>query len=528
MSRVAYVPRRAVELPNVTWHALPGNNLVQKHAVSLLTAGPLLVFIGLLHAVNMHGWPARINDDEGTYVSQAWAVWYRYTLAHYTYWYDHPPFGWILMGLYAKLTDGFERTASALMVGREFMLIVDLVSCGLLYILARRLGMGRVFAAIVMMLFAVSPISLQYHRMVFLDNIAITWVLGAFALAVSPRRSLSATFGAAICMAGGMLTKETVAVLVPAMVWLVWQQQTTKQGKIWHLAVLSGATFLSGFSYILMALLKREVLQGPGHVSLQEALAWQLHGRPGSGSLLDIHSGTFSLARSWTEIDPWLLLLGAAMIPVGFVIRRLRPVAAALLIQILVMCKSGYMPYPYVIAMLPFAALLVGGTMDGGWSLWLRHPRRAFTRQKLLSRAGAGVLGLATVGLAFVLFAVPAWTRSARQAMTVDYSGAPAEATQWVVDHVDKHAVIIVDDYMWPDLTLRGYHNPVWFYKADLDPEIKNRVLAEGYRSIDYVVLGSLAKSTLKDLPTVATAIEQSKVMATFGDGTLVIRKVIK
>ena len=40
------------------------------------------------------------TDDEGTYLAQAWAVQHGQGLAHYTYWYDHPPLGWIqLAGL---------------------------------------------------------------------------------------------------------------------------------------------------------------------------------------------------------------------------------------------------------------------------------------------------------------------------------------------------------------------------------------------------------------------------------------------
>jgi hypothetical protein len=44
------------------------------------------------------------TDDEGAYVSQAWAVLEWRTLAHYTYWYDHPPFRWTTIAGYSWVT----------------------------------------------------------------------------------------------------------------------------------------------------------------------------------------------------------------------------------------------------------------------------------------------------------------------------------------------------------------------------------------------------------------------------------------
>ena len=38
------------------------------------------------------------QDDEGTYTSQAFSVLEDGRLAPYTYWYDHPPLGWIQLG----------------------------------------------------------------------------------------------------------------------------------------------------------------------------------------------------------------------------------------------------------------------------------------------------------------------------------------------------------------------------------------------------------------------------------------------
>src|SRR5215203_537592 len=149
--------------------------------------------LGVVHARGMSSSPAWF-DDEGTYVAQAWAVQTWHELAHYTYWYDHPPLGWLLIAAWTWPTHGFDRTWSVV-TGRELMLVVHVVSCLLVYVLARRLGLRRGFAALGVASFSLSPLGLHYQRMVLLDNIALAWLLAAFVLAASPGRRLTAFAG---------------------------------------------------------------------------------------------------------------------------------------------------------------------------------------------------------------------------------------------------------------------------------------------------------------------------------------------
>jgi hypothetical protein len=116
------------------------------HRASIALLLGLLTAVAVVHTTGMARAPQRI-DDEGTYVAQAWAVQQWHTLGHYTYWYDHPPFGWLLLAAWTSLTGAFDRTATAIAAGREFMLAVQLVSAALLYGVARRLGLRRAAAA---------------------------------------------------------------------------------------------------------------------------------------------------------------------------------------------------------------------------------------------------------------------------------------------------------------------------------------------------------------------------------------------
>jgi hypothetical protein len=507
MSTVLEIERSPVRTAPVVDEAKPSR--WRRHRRSLLILAPLLLVAGLANGWNLQGWPGRINDDEGTYVNQAWALLEHGELSHYTYWYDHPFLGWAIIAGYAGLTDGFDRTQSAVMVGREVMLICALVTGALLFLLARRLKMNRGWAAVGVAVFALSPLAIFFHRMVFLDNLATMFVIAALAAAASPRRSVGAALWTSIWFAAGVLCKETILILLPAVIWLL-VQHTDRRTRKWNLGMFFVSFVVLVSSYPVFALLKNELFPGAGHVSLSWALWWQVFGRSGSGSLLDPSSGTFSLARSWTTIDPWLLLAGAALIPVGLAVARLRPIAIALLIQVVMMCRGGYMPFAYVIALLPFAALLIAGTGDILWA------RRATWR--------LSVVPIGVAALAAVVLIVPSWAGTLRDQAKTDGSANSRAATKWVIDNVPRDAVVITDDYIWMDLTLAGFTKPVWLWKVDADPAVMRDVLPLGTASMDYVVMADQADSTLSALPTLKEGVAGSTVVVRFGE--IIVRKV--
>ena len=73
---------------------------------------PLLIGL-IVNAINLGGSPQRI-DDEGTYAAQAWSIANLGELTHYTYWYDHPPLGWIQIAAWAGLTDAWDRSVGSI------------------------------------------------------------------------------------------------------------------------------------------------------------------------------------------------------------------------------------------------------------------------------------------------------------------------------------------------------------------------------------------------------------------------------
>ena len=94
---------------------------------ALIVLAPVLLVVGLVRGVGMSTFP-RYVDDPGTYLSQPWSLQYEGALSPYSYFYDHAPAGWIQIGLWSMLTDGFDRHDSAIGLGNECMLIAALAS----------------------------------------------------------------------------------------------------------------------------------------------------------------------------------------------------------------------------------------------------------------------------------------------------------------------------------------------------------------------------------------------------------------
>jgi hypothetical protein len=71
--------------------------------ISLAWAVPLLAITAIVRWINSEG-PRNGSTTRVRTVAQAYAVSRLGDLSHYTYWYDHPPLGWIQIAVWEKLT----------------------------------------------------------------------------------------------------------------------------------------------------------------------------------------------------------------------------------------------------------------------------------------------------------------------------------------------------------------------------------------------------------------------------------------
>lgn len=486
----------------------------------LAVVAPVLLLVGIVNAWGLDEYPARF-DDEGTYVSQAWALMTEGKLAHYTYWYDHPPAGWIQLVPWLWLGDGLDRAPSAIGAGREMMVAVVLVSAALLYLWARRIGIHRGFAIGAMLLFSLSPLALYWHRQVLLDNIAVMWVLAALALAVSPRGRLVAHAGSGACFAVAVLTKETTVLLLPAVAYQLWRAADPSTRR--YAMAVAGSLFAAIVAfYPLFALLRGELVPGNGHVSLWDGVVYQLFSREGSGSVFSPASDAHNIVLSWLRLDPWLLGSGGLLAPVALLVPRLRPAAIALIVSIAVIARPGYLPVPYLISLLPFASIVTAGVADA--LLRLVESRRGHTRSLRVAwttsvRVPAAVILATMLAVAFGRVG-PVWAADLERDLDASPDTPYRKAELWVEHHVPRHSPLLVDDTMWLDLVRDGFHQKdvVWYYKLDQDPGVGAK-FPGGWRSFQYIVSTEILRTTNYNVPSVKAALEHSRVVAQFGTG---------
>ncbi|MET8781428.1 phospholipid carrier-dependent glycosyltransferase [Streptomyces sp. NPDC004589] len=489
----------------------------------LIVCGLLLAAILAVQGWNISAYPT-LSDDEGTYLAQAWAVQNGHGLAHYTYWYDHPPFGWVQIALLTWIPARFAPELMTVGSMRFAMLLVSAVSAVLVHVLARRLLLPLWAAGLAMVLFGLSPLSVVLQREIFLDNIAVMWMLLAFTLAASPSRHLWHHFGAGLAAAAGVLTKETMLVVLPAVFLTMWRHSHRDTRKF----ALTGAVTacaLIGLSYPLFALLKGELLPGAGHVSLWDGIIYQMS-RAGSGFILDPRSGSYGVLHSWLYYDrvlPLGGLAGALLILLTWrwsvTARALAgPALAVAILTLVAMRPSGYLPAMYVIQALPFLALVLAGSAASVVHLVLNRWRTG-PRSVTWLRYTLVALLVAAAGA----YVVPRWYDGDRTAVTADANAPYRGASRWLTHKVPdpEHTRVLVDDALWLDLVHAGYRpgpGVIWFYKADLDPAV-TKTMPGGWRALDYVVASPTVRRDAVDLPNVKAAIEHSTPVATFGTG---------
>src|SRR5689334_12330316 len=129
------------------------------------------------------------------------------------------------------ITGGPHAFGSAIDSGRVLMLLLHAGSAVLLYHVARKLGCGIATAAAGCLLFVISPLALVYERRLLLDNIMLFWCLLSLDLLLDGWGRLSRVALSGVCFGVALLTKETAVFLLPAMLFIAWQQRWQHQSR---------------------------------------------------------------------------------------------------------------------------------------------------------------------------------------------------------------------------------------------------------------------------------------------------------
>jgi endo-1,4-beta-D-glucanase Y/4-amino-4-deoxy-L-arabinose transferase-like glycosyltransferase len=459
-----------------------------------------LVGIGLVsHGLNMFHNPAfTFLDDEGIYAEQAWAVVWLNRLAPYTYFYDHAPGGWILLGAWTFITGGVHSFGNAIDSGRVLILLLDLTLVALVFRVARKFGCGIPTASIATLIFCLSPLAIFYQRMVLLDTIMLFWALLSLDLLLDGWGRLSRVVLSGACFGLALVSKETAIFLLPPMLYIAVQQRWRHQGRFavagWVVPMLIVASW-----YLLYALLKGELIPGGGaagfvtsgdsiaggtgsKVSLVGSLFWQL--ARGGGGVFSLHNQFWQLLHGdWMLRDRLLVVAGAAATAANLLrgVRDRRALAPGLLslLPIAYLARGGVVLDYYILLAIPFLCLNIAVALQ---PLVGRLPLPLAATLPIIAAAGL-LAGYAHYGQLIPLFTQRPDTGS-------------REATVWIKQHLSPNSRIITRDSFFTDLRTPGLGGPAFpnvhsHWKVALDPAIRDGVFQGNWQTVDYLIMTS-------------------------------------
>lgn len=482
--------------------------IVANKRESLLILG-LFVVAGIAHAWNMFHYPY-LENDEATYVSQAWSFITQGKLAPYTYWYDHAPAGWIFLAPWLKLTHNF--LGGLMNSGRVFMLILHIATCGLLYAIAKKLTNSIFAAALTFVIFTLSPLDIYFQRRILLDNIMTFWLLISVLFSLQKYKlrwaALSAiTFGIAV------LTKETAIVVLPMMLILIYRQAHTKY-KAWAisqwLAIFASVVAL----YLLYALLNQELFPGPSiaggqpaHVSLLGTLSFQnsrgtFHLPWDSGG--DFYTSLMDVLRKDTTIIVAGAVSALALGIFGFWRRNYWIIIGFILLFTAFLARGKLVINFYVIPLLPWLALAVGALVSE-----IIKMIRVKKYRLVVASAVVAVTGVAYVSTD---------THSYR----LDETTNQLNAISWLKNNLPDNTKVAIDDYAYPALRQEGQLKGAdWFFKIELDPAIQ-ATYGDNWRNIQYILLSHDILQAIRtyNAPLMKQALAHSVLVADFRQGS--------
>ncbi len=522
----------------------------------VIMVAALLSIAGLAHAINMFHLPYYEND-EGTYMAQAWAVVREGRLAPYTYIYDHAPLGWLQIAAWTALTGGFHTFGMVDNSGRVFMLVLQVASTYLVYRIARTVSGSATAAMVAGLLFALSPFAIYYHRRVLLDNITTFWMLLAILLLVAEHLSLRRVWLSALALAFSILSKEVTVFLIPVLAYLVFIRADRARRTFavvgWIAIVLTVSS-----EYVLLALLKGEffpyhVLMPPGatgpighgllaalrwqaslvlggahdHVSLMSTLQWQA-GRGKDGGIVNPQSKFWQVAAEWVRDDPLLVVGGmACALASVLMIKRHRVIGVLGLTTFALWAfyaRGGEVLDFYLVPEIPLLALNIALIM----ALGLRAVAPGTVAARMLRLGPRGHRGVALAVAALCVAGLAGGYTSPRLGFAADpltlwdkpQTNAQQRALAWVERHIPPRSSVIIDDYMWADLhaTARPYPRAHWYWKVDEDKAIGSGVFHNNWRNIDYIVATPqlLYNTRAEHLTLVAAALAHATRLAHF------------
>lgn len=474
----------------------------------IIIAAIVLIAFGT-HFFNMFNYPYYEND-EGTYMSQAWSLIEHGKLAPYTYWYDHAPGGWFIIALWVKLTGGFFTFGESVNSGRVLMLVMHIASSLLLYYIAKKTSGSKQAGFIAAVLFSFSPLGIYFQRRVLLDNEMIFLVLASFALLLKGGQKIMYLIASALTFGLAILTKENAVFFIPVFLYYIYVS-SSKHQKEFMVGKWLVISLLVTSTYFLYAFLKGEFFpssNGQDHVSLLVTLKNQ-YSRGINLPFWDSGSYFYRNFLGWIYKDPVIIIAGTFCTVVNLVLsifnKKFRIAAFLSLAFCLFLLRGKLVIDFYIVPLIPLLALNIGILLSAA-----------------LTKISFGKTYLNWyLTFVFLLLLVYLQNIQGLPVYTKNETINQVSAIKWIKENLDANAKIVIDDAIYVDLhdkktpKEKVFNNAEWSWKVEKDPEVLKGKIGNTWTNIEYIVLSHEILKQIKDseFPLLKRALANSELV---------------
>ena len=466
----------ALGLPTVRWRKF------------LLLA--VLLLAGTTHAFNMLRFPF-YDNVEGINMANAWSILHEGKLSPYTYTYDNPPMGWIQLAVWLAIGSVIPAPETILPLGRVFMLVVHILTVLMIYGVARKLGLSRLYAILAVLMFTLSPLATILQRRILIENLMTLWVLISMYYALGDGRTLLHYAVSAFALGMAFLTHVAALCFFPAILYVVYKHSHSAHRRF-VLILWLGIAISLFLGFPLQALLKDELLPvgvpfggSHPHVSLYGTQSMQLE-RISAHEFLHSDSSFIVNLNRWMSFDEaasdrGFMIVGlssAALVLVSALFWRpdLRPLALLLVIYGLHLATLMRLFDPGIVPLLPLLAISIGVVAQTAAELIKQYIPHSVMRYPLY----------AVLAVPFV--SVFGWTYvQSPELYRVDQTRMQFDAVRWVSRHAPPDSLVVTDGYAFVDLR-RALPNTHYYWVVDEDPQVRYEVMDNDWCNIDYLL----------------------------------------
>ncbi len=476
--------------------------LLLQHKIMLIILGVAVCSMGL----NMSKFPY-FEGDEGIYVSRAVALVQDGKFSTGTYWYDHPPFGWLLIGIWLTITKSNILFESLLTSGRVFILIMNLVNVGFIYYIANKMTNNKYLSVLAALTYALSPLQIYFGRRILLDNIMSFLVISSIFAYLYTKKWWVGSSVSAILFALAVLTKENAILFsVPLLLLQLWfPNETTLQNKRKSIAVwISIATLIISI-YPAYALSRGELFptgyfDSGGKPSLISTLIYQ--SKRDSSEVFDFVKNPFwKHLKYWTEEDPVIVGLGSVAITLNLIIgaykknRNALLLAAFALVQVLFFMRGGVVMEFYILPLIPIIALNIALA----FSFFCANDK---TDLKFVIPV---CILLVTTGLLI----------KNRNPFLNNQTSAQMMAVNWIKENKKEYTTIVSDSYAKADLYGQEGIEIKSHFDAEYDDGFEKKILSKKQK-VDYIIYTKQVEWDLDNLDFVRNLLKNTKLSQEF------------